>query len=132
MHVHTSDKPYICKVCDKSYTHPSSLRKHMKVNHRSVPALSSLSSDAQGSFPQSRAELSSAFPARPEPSPLSGLWLEPSPGKWRSFFPRCPGCGAGLGAGRLCKAAVAAAPRAGMLQPCPGTTAGVCRGAGAA
>lgn len=34
MHVHTSDKPYLCKLCDKSYTHPSSLRKHMKVrNH---------------------------------------------------------------------------------------------------
>ena len=32
MHVHTSDKPYLCKMCDKSYTHPSSLRKHMKVN----------------------------------------------------------------------------------------------------
>ncbi len=31
MHVHTSDKPYLCKLCDKSYTHPSSLRKHMKV-----------------------------------------------------------------------------------------------------
>ena len=51
-HVHTSDKPYNCKVylhyiytastiylpylqvrgCDKSYTHPSSLRKHMKVH----------------------------------------------------------------------------------------------------
>lgn len=31
MHVHTSDKPYVCKMCDKSYTHPSSLRKHMKV-----------------------------------------------------------------------------------------------------
>ncbi|CAF1048197.1 unnamed protein product, partial [Didymodactylos carnosus] len=32
MHVHTSDKPYNCKVkgCDKTYTHPSSLRKHMK------------------------------------------------------------------------------------------------------
>lgn len=32
MHVHTSDKPYLCKLCDKSYTHPSSLRKHMKVS----------------------------------------------------------------------------------------------------
>ena len=31
MHVHTSDKPYLCKMCDKSYTHPSSLRKHMTV-----------------------------------------------------------------------------------------------------
>lgn len=33
MHVHTNDKPYECKIegCGKSYTHPSSLRKHMKV-----------------------------------------------------------------------------------------------------
>ncbi|VDD98116.1 unnamed protein product [Enterobius vermicularis] len=32
MHVHTNDKPYSCKIdgCNKSYTHPSSLRKHMK------------------------------------------------------------------------------------------------------
>ena len=38
MHVHTSDKPYVCKMCDKSYTHPSSLRKHtMKV--RAIGAL---------------------------------------------------------------------------------------------
>lgn len=36
MHVHTSDKPYLCKMCDKSYTHPSSLRKHMKVRPRSL------------------------------------------------------------------------------------------------
>lgn len=38
-HVHTSDKPYYCKVrgCDKSYTHPSSLRKHMKVHCKSPP-----------------------------------------------------------------------------------------------
>ncbi|CAF4228563.1 unnamed protein product, partial [Rotaria magnacalcarata] len=33
-HVHTSDKPYNCRVsgCDKTYTHPSSLRKHMKMH----------------------------------------------------------------------------------------------------
>lgn len=34
--MHTSDKPYNCKIngCDKSYTHPSSLRKHMKVHEK--------------------------------------------------------------------------------------------------
>lgn len=34
MHVHTSDKPYFCrfKGCDKSYTHPSSLRKHIRMH----------------------------------------------------------------------------------------------------
>ena len=34
MHVHTTDKPYTCRVrgCDKTYTHPSSLRKHLKVH----------------------------------------------------------------------------------------------------
>uniref|UniRef100_A0A1I8FE35 C2H2-type domain-containing protein n=1 Tax=Macrostomum lignano TaxID=282301 RepID=A0A1I8FE35_9PLAT len=33
LHVHMNDKPYYCRVggCDKSYTHPSSLRKHMRV-----------------------------------------------------------------------------------------------------
>ena len=32
--MHTSDKPYICKIegCNKTYTHPSSLRKHMKLH----------------------------------------------------------------------------------------------------
>lgn len=39
MHVHTSDKPYLCKMCDKSYTHPSSLRKHMKVRRFSLKVI---------------------------------------------------------------------------------------------
>jgi len=34
--VHTSDKPYNCRYagCDKAYTHPSSLRKHIKSHGR--------------------------------------------------------------------------------------------------
>lgn len=37
MHVHMNDKPYNCrfKGCDKSYTHPSSLRKHLRVHYMS-------------------------------------------------------------------------------------------------
>lgn len=34
MHVHTTEKPFNCGVrgCDKTYTHPSSLRKHLKIH----------------------------------------------------------------------------------------------------
>ena len=34
MHVHTTEKPFTCGVrgCDKTYTHPSSLRKHLKIH----------------------------------------------------------------------------------------------------
>ena len=44
MHVHTSDKPYFCRFngCDKSYTHPSSLRKHMKMHDSVGDSLGSL------------------------------------------------------------------------------------------
>ncbi|PIO28027.1 hypothetical protein AB205_0055790 [Aquarana catesbeiana] len=52
MHVHTSDKPYLCKMCDKSYTHPSSLRKHMKV-HESSPQGSESSPAASSGYESS-------------------------------------------------------------------------------
>ncbi|XP_012705793.1 zinc finger protein ZIC 4 [Fundulus heteroclitus] len=37
--VHTASKPYDCKAlgCTKSYTHPSSLRKHMKIHVKLSP-----------------------------------------------------------------------------------------------
>jgi hypothetical protein len=39
MFVHTTDKPYLCtyKGCEKTYTHPSSLRKHMKIHESQTP-----------------------------------------------------------------------------------------------
>lgn len=47
MHVHMNDKPYLCKVkgCEKSYTHPSSLRKHMRVHCMSPTRCSSADDD---------------------------------------------------------------------------------------
>jgi hypothetical protein len=43
MHVHTTDKPYYCSArgCDKTYTHPSSLRKHLKIHGKEGLALAS-------------------------------------------------------------------------------------------
>ena len=34
MHVHLCDKPYVCKIqgCGKTYSHPSSLRKHSRMH----------------------------------------------------------------------------------------------------
>ncbi|VDM14516.1 unnamed protein product, partial [Wuchereria bancrofti] len=50
MHVHTNDKPYECKIngCRKSYTHPSSLRKHLKVHCKSGQCLSPDLDDSGG------------------------------------------------------------------------------------
>uniref|UniRef100_A0A673GGG6 Zinc finger protein ZIC 2-like n=1 Tax=Sinocyclocheilus rhinocerous TaxID=307959 RepID=A0A673GGG6_9TELE len=53
MHVHTSDKPYLCKLCDKSYTHPSSLRKHMKDQGPVVDSSPAGSSGYESSTPSS-------------------------------------------------------------------------------
>ncbi|CAB4063156.1 Pair-rule protein odd-paired,Zinc finger protein ZIC 1,Zinc finger protein ZIC 4,Zinc finger protein ZIC 2,Zinc finger protein ZIC 2-A,Zinc finger protein ZIC 2-B,Zinc finger protein ZIC 5,Zinc finger protein ZIC 3 [Lepeophtheirus salmonis] len=59
-HVHTSDKPYNCKVrgCDKSYTHPSSLRKHLKVHGKDAVFVSEYDSDDSAS--QSQADTTSS------------------------------------------------------------------------
>ena len=54
MHVHTTDKPYTCRVrgCDKTYTHPSSLRKHLKIHGKdAVGLLGYESEDSEGTSP---------------------------------------------------------------------------------
>ena len=50
MHVHTTDKPYYCTSmgCDKTYTHPSSLRKHLKVHGMEGTGLGFDSDDDEG------------------------------------------------------------------------------------
>ena len=50
MHVHTTDKPYTCRVrgCDKTYTHPSSLRKHLKIHGKDAERLFGYESDDSG------------------------------------------------------------------------------------
>ena len=62
-----NDKPYYCRVngCEKSYTHPSSLRKHMRVH---------CSGGAGGA---------SCLPS-PSASPLSASSPEPGPGQGQS------------------------------------------------
>jgi hypothetical protein len=48
MHVHTTDKPYYCssRGCDKTYTHPSSLRKHLKIHGKEGLALAGAFDDS--------------------------------------------------------------------------------------
>ncbi|EGT50876.1 hypothetical protein CAEBREN_08758 [Caenorhabditis brenneri] len=35
---HSEEKPYDCKKCDKKYTHPCSLKNHIKAKHRKEPS----------------------------------------------------------------------------------------------
>jgi hypothetical protein len=76
MHVHTTDKPYYCssRGCDKTYTHPSSLRKHLKIHGKEGLALAAAfddSDDDDGSGTTSpslnNTTLSSSSLASPQP-----------------------------------------------------------------
>ncbi|CAL2027791.1 unnamed protein product [Caenorhabditis brenneri] len=35
---HSEEKPYECKQCDKKYTHPCSLKNHIKAKHKEKPS----------------------------------------------------------------------------------------------
>ena len=89
MHVHTTDKPYYCRVrgCDKSYTHPSSLRKHLKIHGKEALAMDGFDSDDSGALspgsnespPLSATHLSSSEPdSVPEYKPNLEQWYQPT------------------------------------------------------
>ena len=82
MHVHTTDKPYYCNIrgCDKTYTHPSSLRKHLKIHGKD--ALVGYDSDDSGATSPSlhSTSLSSPHMNPPSiPSPHINPVSQPSP-----------------------------------------------------
>ena len=84
MHVHTTDKPYYCRVrgCDKTYTHPSSLRKHLKVHGKEALAMDGFDSDDSGALSPGSNEsppLSSSEPeCVPEYKPNLEQWYQPT------------------------------------------------------
>lgn len=72
MHVHMNDKPYYCRVngCEKSYTHPSSLRKHMRVHCGGGPGgASCLPSPSASPLSASSPEPAQVTPPGPAPGP---------------------------------------------------------------
>ena len=78
MHVHTTDKPYYCNVrgCDKTYTHPSSLRKHLKIHGKEGVAALGYESDDSGATSPSLHSTSLPSPSM-QPSSLSSPSLTP-------------------------------------------------------
>ena len=65
MHVHNTSKPYYCTVrgCDKTYTHPSSLRKHLKAHGIDPTGLPFDSDDEDASPSTSQIPLHSEYKA---------------------------------------------------------------------
>ena len=96
MHVHTTDKPYYCRVrgCDKSYTHPSSLRKHLKVHGPEAMALAAdYDSDDSGDVSPGSDAHGHRDPAPSPPEykpPVSDAWYPSSssyPGTSSGYSP---------------------------------------------
>ncbi|XP_047459810.1 zinc finger protein ZIC 2b [Mugil cephalus] len=83
--VHTASKPYDCKAlgCTKSYTHPSSLRKHMKVHIKLSPT--SETQDLYDSIPHH--QLQQHHQVVFEPLDLKINRLSPSLANKNSSFP---------------------------------------------
>ena len=70
MHVHTTDKPYYCTIrgCDKSYTHPSSLRKHQKIHSTESKMLGYESDEGGAASPSTSNQHSGVSSASSGPS----------------------------------------------------------------
>ena len=93
MHVHTTDKPYYCTIrgCDKSYTHPSSLRKHQKIHSTegkmlgyesddggtASPSTSHQHSSSSSSLPPSSSTLLHEYKASPAQDAISSSAIRP-------------------------------------------------------
>ena len=101
MHVHTTDKPYYCRVrgCDKSYTHPSSLRKHLKIHGKDAVSMAEYDSDDSGATsPSLNTTASSLASAEYKPPtsindykpPTSLHEYKPSPPVESSYKPQLP------------------------------------------
>ena len=73
MHVHTTDKPYFCRVkgCDKTYTHPSSLRKHLKIHGKDAVSMAYDSDDSRTESPPTLANPPTPVKVPAGPSSLS-------------------------------------------------------------
>lgn len=82
--VHTASKPYDCKAlgCTKSYTHPSSLRKHMKVHVKLSPT-----SEPQDMYDSIPHQLQQPHQALLEPLDLKINRLSPSLANTNTHFP---------------------------------------------
>ncbi|XP_074532663.1 uncharacterized protein LOC141795609 [Halichoeres trimaculatus] len=82
--VHTASKPYDCKAlgCTKSYTHPSSLRKHMKVHVKLSPT-----SEPQDPYDSVHHQLEQPHQALLEPLDLKMNRLSPSISNKHISFP---------------------------------------------